>query len=268
MLTAKHYREDGIAILELDGVITEDPGDLLPGLKDLHRDQETQILIDMGKVTYVNSIGLSRFIDSYKRTLQAGAKVVVCNLQPHVRKVFKLARVEILIPIYDDEPEAKGFFGLPIQRRTGPPREQILILEQHHRVTDEIHKALEKRKDFAQYRLSTVNTVEAAMKFLRRQSTQCVVADLSIPLPDVEDLIEQMNLDHRLRLIPILVTCEDVALKNADWLIRNGAADILRQPIEEHEISARLSTQVSLNYALIQDEEGIERSRAAARVLR
>ncbi|MCG3152881.1 MAG: hypothetical protein GEEBNDBF_02186 [bacterium] len=260
MLRATLKHEQDIAILQYSGDLTEETGGMLPGLQDALARGERKIILDLAEVRYVNSAGLSTFVDSYKAGLRADAKMALCQLQPAVLKVFKLARVEIFIPIYDTLGQAFKHFGvMQAAAAEGPPREQLLVIEPGLTIGDEIQRLLAAQKEQLNYRLSRVPNVVEAVRFLEVRTTHVILLDIEIPRADAERFIGQVKSNTQQRHIPIIIVTRDPQIPDADFLVRNGADDMLRVPLVAYEVSARLRVALALHYAMQKDDSNVSR---------
>lgn len=259
MLRAALRHEQHIAILELIGDLTEETGKMLPGLQELLERKELKIILEMSQVKYVNSAGLSTFVDSYKAALRADAKLALCQLQPQVLKVFKLARVEVFIPIYPTLGQAFKHFGVLLKETEGPPREQLLVIEPGMNLGDEIQRLLTANKEQVNYRLSRVPSTAEALRFLDLRPTNVIILDLALPKRDCELFLGQLRTHPQHKIIPVLVATPDSGILEADYLIRNGADDLLRVPLSPYEVSSRLRMALTLHYAMSKDDGSIAR---------
>lgn len=260
MLRANLQHEAHITILQYTGDLTEETGHMLPGLQEQLDKGGKELILDLGEVKYVNSAGLSTFVDSYKAALRHDAKIALCQLQPQVLKVFKLARVEIFIPIYDTLGQAFKHFGvMKAAASEGPPREQLLVIEPALTIGDEVQRLLVAQKEQLNYRLSRVPSTQEAMRFLELRETHVILLDVDLPRGDCEKLLTHVRTHPELRHIPILVVTKDTHIPDADFLICNGADDMLRLPLNAFEVSARLRVALALHYALKKDHGNVDR---------
>ena len=94
-------------ILALEGEI-----DLhrLPEIKEtlepLVAQQTPRILIDLTKVTYIDSSGLAAFIETMQRIASYGGKFALFGLGESVRAIFEIARLDQIFRIFPDEDAA------------------------------------------------------------------------------------------------------------------------------------------------------------------
>ncbi|MEO7994577.1 MAG: anti-sigma factor antagonist [bacterium] len=254
MLRATSRREHDITIISLHGDVTEETGRMLPALRETIDGGHKQVILNLTDVKYVNSAGLSTFVESYKWALRQDAKVALCDLQPTVLKIFKLARVEIFIPIYNTEALAFQHFGVMVKATEGPPREQILILEPGLELGDEIQRLLTSQKEQVNYRISRVPSVDEGLRFMSLRPTQVVILDVRVNVKDAEHFIGTVRTNPVTRNAAIIVATPENHVVDADWLIRNGADDLIRMPLSPYEVSSRLRMAFALNYALLKDE--------------
>ena len=68
-----------------------------------------KVLIDLRLVSYVDSSGLAAFIELFQKMKRYGGKMVLANLTPNVKKIFDIAKLDMILKIAKDEQEAKSF---------------------------------------------------------------------------------------------------------------------------------------------------------------
>lgn len=64
------------------------------------------IVVDVGKVNFMDSTALVTLVQGMKHARQAGGNLHLCNLQHPVRVIFDLTRLEKAFSIYTSEVEA------------------------------------------------------------------------------------------------------------------------------------------------------------------
>jgi anti-sigma B factor antagonist len=92
---------------------------VLDGEIDLHRSPEIKemiqplierktprILLDLRKVSYMDSSGLAVFIEAFQRVMGYGGKFGLFGLQESVRNIFEIARLDQVFEIFPDEAAA------------------------------------------------------------------------------------------------------------------------------------------------------------------
>jgi anti-sigma B factor antagonist len=66
----------------------------------------TNLLIDIGNVTFLDSSGLGALVAIWKSISSRNGEVKLCRIGPSVRTVFELTRIHRILEIYDTEEEA------------------------------------------------------------------------------------------------------------------------------------------------------------------
>lgn len=70
-------------------------------LKQVAGQDSEEMLIDLDEVRFISSAALSKLIVLEKSLRSQGRKLRLCNLQPEVRDLFSLARLDTLFSIGD-----------------------------------------------------------------------------------------------------------------------------------------------------------------------
>lgn len=107
----KQRSNNDVIILDIEGEI-----DLYnaPEIKDiinqLIEDQKYNVIINLEKVTYIDSSGIGALISSLSnlKKYQGGLKII--NVYASVRKVFELTKLTSFFEIFDSENEALESF--------------------------------------------------------------------------------------------------------------------------------------------------------------
>ncbi len=68
--------------------------------------QNVPIVLDLGGLTYINSMGLRSVLLVAKRQQENKVKFVVCSLSEPMRKVFEITCFDRIIPVVDSRSEA------------------------------------------------------------------------------------------------------------------------------------------------------------------
>ena len=100
--------KDGFTIVSVEGQVcgaTQD--DFMVRLNDLCDAMACQtVLLDMGKVSYLNSAGLGMIIESFRKFRDKGGQLVLCGLNPDINRLFAATRLNRFIQIYPGVNEA------------------------------------------------------------------------------------------------------------------------------------------------------------------
>ena len=65
-----------------------------------------EILVDLQKVSFMDSSGLGALVVCLRRTLASGGDLEVCSPQPPVRVLFEVVRAQQIFSIYNNRQEA------------------------------------------------------------------------------------------------------------------------------------------------------------------
>jgi anti-anti-sigma factor len=81
------------------------------------------VLVDMAGVTYISSAGLSAIFQLMKKLKESGGELLLCNLQPQIRKVFDIIKALPTTNIFASVKEADAYLAHiqdeEIQKRRG-----------------------------------------------------------------------------------------------------------------------------------------------------
>jgi anti-sigma B factor antagonist len=76
-----------------------------------------RLVINFSKIKFLSSAVLGKMISLNKKITAQKGQMAFCNINPDIMQVFKITRLDKLIPIFDDEDEAvkgvakPGLFG-------------------------------------------------------------------------------------------------------------------------------------------------------------
>ena len=101
---------DDVVIVELNGKLTLGAGDvqLRQVVTDLLDRDEKKILLDLGKVKYMDSAGTGELVASYTSCNNRGASMKLLNLTAKVRDLLMFTQ---LISVFEDYSEAVHSFN-------------------------------------------------------------------------------------------------------------------------------------------------------------
>ena len=99
----------------LDELNVQQLGQELNDLVD--KEGKTKLVINFSKIKFLSSAVLGKLISLNKKLSAQKGRLAFCHINSDVMQVFKITRLDKLIPIYDDEDEAvkgiskPGLFG-------------------------------------------------------------------------------------------------------------------------------------------------------------
>ena len=79
-------------------------------IKRYCRKDKVKILVDLGKVTYIDSSGISSLISSVTSLKSLGGELKILRVYNTVKKIFDLTKLDTFFDIHDDEKKALAAF--------------------------------------------------------------------------------------------------------------------------------------------------------------
>lgn len=76
----------------------------------LIKDGVKKIILNLEKVTYIDSSGLATLVEMLQRLRGSGGKIKLTNLSTKVRSLFEITKLEKLFEIFSEEQEAVESF--------------------------------------------------------------------------------------------------------------------------------------------------------------
>lgn len=75
-------------------------------LDSVQRGRPTKLILNLGKVTYMDSSGLAVMVETMQKLRKIGGRIFLTDLQPRVRGVLEIARLDTVFVLVKDEQEA------------------------------------------------------------------------------------------------------------------------------------------------------------------
>ena len=75
-------------------------------LREMIAKKPAQLLVDLSRVTYVDSSGLAVLIEAMQSIAQQGGKFGIVGMQAPVRSIFEIARLDQVFRIFPDRESA------------------------------------------------------------------------------------------------------------------------------------------------------------------
>lgn len=97
-----------VAVLDLSGKITIGEGDVIlrEEVNKLLESDRKSILLNLDKVTYMDSAGIGELVACFKRASEAGAKLKLLNPSGRVSDLLSLTKLQQVFEIFAEEKEA------------------------------------------------------------------------------------------------------------------------------------------------------------------
>ncbi len=104
--------KSGAVIIEITGEIDlYNVPDLKESIQKLISDQKFKVIINLAKVTYIDSSGIGALIFGLSSLKKHNGGMRIVHVSGSVRKVFELTKLTTFFEIYDSEEEALASFG-------------------------------------------------------------------------------------------------------------------------------------------------------------
>lgn len=104
----EHYRD--VLIVRLKGELDHHTADgLKQRLEDaMLRGRVQHVLLSLEELQFMDSSGLGVILGRYKTISARGGKLIICGVNPPVRRLLELSGLHKIVAIYDSEHEALG----------------------------------------------------------------------------------------------------------------------------------------------------------------
>jgi anti-sigma B factor antagonist len=95
---------DGVMMVDLRGRITLGPETeaLRTKLKELLNAGQRHIILNLGEVTYLDSVGLSTLVAGYTSARNVGGNLKLLHLPRGVQQLLQITRLSTVFEIYED----------------------------------------------------------------------------------------------------------------------------------------------------------------------
>ncbi len=99
---------ENVAIIDLSGRLTlgEPAGALRDLLKELISKQQTNILLNLAGVSYIDSSGLGELVGGFATVGNRGGRLKLENVQQRVHELMQLTKLYSVFDVFTDEAEA------------------------------------------------------------------------------------------------------------------------------------------------------------------
>ena len=113
MAQTKINDQIGGQILELKGqyIGGEETDELRSILRNAVEEGQTNLILDMAKVTYLNSTALGILISTHASVTRKGGKIVICNLAKSLKNIFVITKLTLVFDIAETREDAIKIFS-------------------------------------------------------------------------------------------------------------------------------------------------------------
>lgn len=109
----QHTIQDSFVLFHLSGRITseEDARELLDQIDHYTLNSQTNFILDLEQLEYLNSTGLNALIHTLTKSRNAGGDCILTNINEKVEKLFIITKLNTLFTIMGSFEEAKQFYN-------------------------------------------------------------------------------------------------------------------------------------------------------------
>ena len=108
MSQVKIEEQIGGIILTLKGQFVggDETDELRQTIKNIADQKKRNLIIDLDKVTYLNSTALGVLISAHAHFAKKEGKIVLCNVGKSIENLFVITKLTLVFPIFDSREEA------------------------------------------------------------------------------------------------------------------------------------------------------------------
>jgi anti-sigma B factor antagonist len=113
MSQVKVEEQIGGIVLQLKGQFIggEETDELRNTLKNVTEQNKSKLIINMEKVTYLNSTALGVLISAHASIVKKGGKIILCNLAKSIENIFVITKLTLVFEIATDLDSAIKIFS-------------------------------------------------------------------------------------------------------------------------------------------------------------
>lgn len=100
----KHFIEDKILLVELTEEIDHHTSERIRTRMDyeIGRFMPKKVILDLGKVRFMDSAGIGLVLGRYKTTKQYGGELEIQNVNPKVKRIFDMSGIDKITKIVEE----------------------------------------------------------------------------------------------------------------------------------------------------------------------
>ena len=104
---------DAVNVIDLSGKITlgTESAQLRQTIRDLVSEGNNKILLNLGDVSYVDSVGLGQIVSSFTTVSREGGQLKLLSLTRRVHDLLQITKLTTVFEIFNDEGKALQSFN-------------------------------------------------------------------------------------------------------------------------------------------------------------
>jgi anti-sigma B factor antagonist len=111
-MTVSERIVDGVSILDVSGSVTLSDGaeQLRDKVRSLIQDGKKQVLVNLDKVSYMDSAGLGELVQAYSNVTKQGGKLKLVNPTKRLTDLLVITKLATVFDSFDNEADAVASF--------------------------------------------------------------------------------------------------------------------------------------------------------------
>ena len=104
----KTEEHNGITVVRLRGQFIggEETDDLRKLLNQMAEEKKSALVVDLEKVTYLNSTALGVLISTHANFTKRNSRIALCNISKNIENIFVITKLTLVFDIYPTVDEA------------------------------------------------------------------------------------------------------------------------------------------------------------------
>lgn len=103
-MEVKSFQQDGVTVFQVNGEINISTSPVLR--KHFEQQPSKKIVVDLDKVTYVDSSGLATLVEILKKTKGQGGSLALAGLSEKVKSLFEITKLDKLFTVCPSQADA------------------------------------------------------------------------------------------------------------------------------------------------------------------
>ena len=103
-MDVKSFEKEGVLVFQVNGEINISTSPELK--KQFEKQPSKKVVVDLEKVSYIDSSGLATLVEILKRTKSQGGSLGLSGMSDKVKSLFEITKLDKLFLIFDNQDEA------------------------------------------------------------------------------------------------------------------------------------------------------------------
>lgn len=108
VIQSREQLPDGVCVVLGGDIDLSRSPELRAGLLELVKSRPARLIIDLAAVPYMDSSGVATLVEALQQQRRHQGRLLLSGLQPKVRSIFEIARLNMVFTIVDTAATAKS----------------------------------------------------------------------------------------------------------------------------------------------------------------